>query len=112
MMKESNKIKLINLEHFNKNNRVKNFANILLIYSHLQVLGIILIYKQTEYNLISPLIPQHLICEIYGHYVDGGIIISLGFLVMLIFKLYHQNFWVLVIGILNLIVYHLHAILG
>lgn len=79
------------------------FGNGVLIYCIIQVMGVLLIYKQTKYNLVSPLIPSYVTCEVFGYYVDGGLIMSFAVLLMVIAKLYKQNLLISLIGVFAIV---------
>lgn len=74
------------------------FGNGVLIYCIVQVIGVLLIYKQTKSNLESPLIPNYVTCEVFGYYVDGGLIMALAVLLMVIAKFYKQYLLISLIG--------------
>ncbi len=81
-------------------------GNGILIYCIIQVIGVLLIYKQTKYNLVSPLIPKYITCDVFGYYVDGGLIMAFAVLLMVIAKFYKQNMLISLIGILAIIGHH------
>ncbi len=90
---------------WNQSKLFEKIGNIFLIVIHLQILGVILTYKQLGLNLPPDLIPEEVIYSLYSQYVNGGIQLSLGLLIMLLLKIFHRNFWVCVVGILTHIIY-------
>ena len=67
------------------NSRVKNRANaskevicrVLFTLNTLMLAGSLLIYVQTEYQLVSPLIPRSTIDQIAGPYLKGGLVVAI-----------------------------------
>lgn len=99
------------IKNYNDLLLIKRIGNSLIIYSHLQIIFVFISYKQLEYNLNSPLFPSHFSCEIFGDYIDVAIITSILFLIMLVFKVFQKNFWVLVFGVFNILIYNTASLL-
>ena len=80
--------------------KIGRWANVLLVYGALRLFSLLLLFKQTEYNLVSPWLEEGIPCEVFSHYVDRGLIIGVLFMAMLLLKIYQKNAWVLGLGIL------------
>lgn len=75
----------------------------LLFLFGLYPVAILLSFKQTEYNLVSPWIEEGVICEVFSQYVDNGLIMGAIFLVMLYLKIHQKNAWVFGIGVVTMV---------
>lgn len=85
------------LKEINSRKSVIYVSHALMLYCGLQVLAVLMVYKQTEYQLITPLISESVICEVYGQYVDKGIVMAVALLLMMVAKFYRQH--VVIVGI-------------
>ncbi len=96
----------MNLQELHKSKKIIRWANIALVWSCVEIVGTLVLFKQTEYNIFSPLIPQNMACEIYSHYVNGGLILSVGFVPALLLKIYNKNLFVAVFSTFALAAYY------
>lgn len=70
--------------------RIIRYSNISLVLLSLSILGHFITFFQTKYNLISPIIPQYIICEAYEPFALGGLLISIGLFISVIFRIYKK----------------------
>jgi len=87
----------------NEKKIVIRIGNGILIYCIIQIIIVLLIYKQTKLNLPSDLIPEFITCDIFGYYVNSGLIYALAVLLMAIAKFNKQNLLISIIGVLAFI---------
>ena len=94
---------MINIQELNSRKTTITIANVALAYCILQVIAVFLIFKQTQYQLTTPLISETVTCDIFAYYVDGGLVMALFLLVMFIAKIFRQNLVVCAVGAIGII---------
>lgn len=95
------KIKILN-----EDQRIKIAGNGLLVFSTFLVFQIFITFYQTTLILKNPLIPQELFYEINEKRILGGIFLTSGSLIMIILKSIKQNFLILIIGVLTILLFY------
>jgi hypothetical protein len=96
----------MNLQELHESKKVVRWANITLVWSCLEIVGALVLFKQTEYNLVSPFIPKVMVVELCADYVNGGLILSAGFVPALVLKIYNKNLFVALISTLALVCFY------
>jgi len=92
-----------------KSKKITKWANALLIYLSLEISRPYLIFKISSDYHENPFIPKHIDCIIFSEYINGALIAFAGFFLALILKLYQQNYWVLITGILTILVFYIYS---
>jgi len=100
---------LLKTRTLNESTKIIKWANVLLIYLSLEMIRTLLVFRLNEYQLVSPLVPEQINNLIYSKYVDGGLIISAGFLLSLILKLYKKHFWMIVTSVITMIIFYTYS---
>lgn len=90
----------------NEDERIKIAGNGLLIFSTFLVFQIFITLYQATLIMNNPLIPQELFYEINEMRTLGGFFLTIGLLIMTILKSIKQNFLILIIGILTILLYY------
>ena len=94
----------LKLTKLNDSRKVIKSANVLLVLIAFLTFGSLLMYQTTRSNLVSPLIPNSVFVEIYNPIAKTGLIYSSVLLGMILLKVFKQNFGVLVLGLLVIII--------
>ncbi|MEZ4687683.1 MAG: hypothetical protein R3B47_16960 [Bacteroidia bacterium] len=94
---------MYNIQALNQQKIIIKMANVILIFCVLEVIGVLLIFKQTQYQLSTPLISQSVVCEVFAHYVDGGLIMAFALLLMVISKIFRQPVMIILIAVIAVI---------
>jgi hypothetical protein len=95
------------------NSSVKNRSNaskevicrVLFTLNTLMLAGSLLIYIQTQYQLVSPLIPRNIIDQIAGPYLQGALPVAILLLPGLWFYFYRKLTVVIVLQALSLLAF-------
>lgn len=95
------------LKKTNRNQIIILAANGVLIYSIILIFRIFISLYQSIFNLNNPIISQKLFFEINSNKVVCGIILSVGLILMISLKTIKQNFFIVIIGSLSIILYYL-----
>ena len=70
---------------------IKRIANVLLIVTIVKIAGLIAIFFQTRYQLVSPVIPKGIIADIAAPYLFNALITSVALIAALIFHFYSKH---------------------
>ena len=87
------------VKNINENRIIDKSSMGLILFINLILISIFAKYYSIKSDLDNPLIPKYMVSLAYEPYIKKGIILSIGFLVLLILKYLKQNVLVIVIAL-------------
>ena len=87
------------LRYLNENKRVIKASKVLLLLSIGLLFFVFVSFKQTEYNLASPLVPDYLVYEIFKSLALGGLVLCFITFFSYLFQMNEQYFLALLLSI-------------
>lgn len=91
------------IKELNHKRTVIRGSNILLLILTLLIILIFLTCLQTSQVMDSPLIPEWTSLISFKPVIIDGLILSIGLLISVGFKIFKQHFWILPLGIITIV---------
>lgn len=87
-----------------KANLFRTIAIVCVVLQILELSSCFFVFFQTQYQLVSPLIPDRTVLDIVSPFMKGGVLLCLTLLVTFLFFLYKKYTFVIILGAIALVV--------